>query len=146
MTTTILPTRNEAWGFFGTMQPLENDPTPMQQGLGDRRERDDRRRRPTPRPRGCATSSTAATAATSPTTSRANSGRARRSKDAIEAAIARWKGWRIGRRTSRDEGIPRGLPYLTGLVTHFGILAELPTDRPPFRLPPRARGMRGSGS
>ena len=35
-------------------------------------------------------------------------------------------GWRIDRKTSRDEGIPRGLPYLTGFVTHFAIMAELP--------------------
>jgi hypothetical protein len=45
-------------------------------------------------------------------------------EDAIEAAIARWQGWRIGRRTSRDEGIPAGLPYLTGWVGHFEILGE----------------------
>ena len=29
---------------------------------------------------------------------------------------------RIDRRTSRDEGIPRGFPYLTGFVSHFAIL------------------------
>ena len=45
-------------------------------------------------------------------------------KEAIDAAIARWMGWRISRRTFRDEGIPAGLPYLTGWVTHFGILGE----------------------
>ena len=45
-------------------------------------------------------------------------------EEAIEAAIARWQGWRIGRRISRDEGIPAGLPYLTGWVTHFQILDE----------------------
>ena len=43
---------------------------------------------------------------------------------AIDAAIARCMGWRIDRRTSRDEGIPVGLPYLTGWVTHFQILDE----------------------
>ena len=43
---------------------------------------------------------------------------------AIEATIGRWQGWRIGRRNSRDEGIPAGLPYLTGWVTHFGVLGE----------------------
>ena len=44
---------------------------------------------------------------------------------AIEAAIARWQRWRIGRQTSRDEGIPAGLPYLTGWVTHFQIIDEM---------------------
>jgi hypothetical protein len=43
---------------------------------------------------------------------------------AIDAAVARWMGWSIGRRTARETGIPRGLPYLMGLATHFQILAE----------------------
>jgi len=46
-------------------------------------------------------------------------------KVAIDAAIARWRGWRIDRKTSRDEGIPRRLPCLTGWVTHFQILDEM---------------------
>ena len=46
-------------------------------------------------------------------------------EEAIEAAVARWMGWRIDRRTTRDEGIPAGLPYLTGWVTHFQILDEM---------------------
>ena len=37
---------------------------------------------------------------------------------AIDAAVARWMGWQIGRQTERDLGIPRGLPYLTGFVGH----------------------------
>ncbi|MFZ1536354.1 MAG: hypothetical protein WAT23_03085 [Chromatiaceae bacterium] len=43
---------------------------------------------------------------------------------ALEAAIAQWMGWTIGRRTSTDYGIPRGLPYLTGFVVHAGMMAE----------------------
>ncbi len=35
-------------------------------------------------------------------------------------------GWRIDRKTSRETGIPHGLPYLTGLASHFAIMAELP--------------------
>ena len=42
----------------------------------------------------------------------------------LKAAIERWMTWTIGRRLSRDSGIPEGLPYLTGFVTHFEILAE----------------------
>jgi hypothetical protein len=33
-------------------------------------------------------------------------------------------GWRIGRRTARETGIPEGLPYLTSFVTHAAIEAE----------------------
>jgi hypothetical protein len=43
---------------------------------------------------------------------------------AVAAAVARWMGWRIGRRTEQETGIPRGLPYLTGLVMHGEILAD----------------------
>jgi hypothetical protein len=43
---------------------------------------------------------------------------------AINAAITRWMGWTISRATSRETGIPKGLPYLTGFVTHFEIQAE----------------------
>ncbi len=48
--------------------------------------------------------------------------------DAIGKAIATWMGWRIGRRTSRDTGIPDGLPYLTGFVISEGIAAEAARD------------------
>lgn len=43
---------------------------------------------------------------------------------AIDAAVSRWMTWTIKRRDERETGIPRGLPYLTGWVTHFEILAE----------------------
>lgn len=45
-------------------------------------------------------------------------------KAAIDAAVERWMTWTIGRRLSRDSGIPEGLPYLIGFVTQFEILAE----------------------
>lgn len=45
--------------------------------------------------------------------------------EAIPAATRRWMGWTIGRRTSRDYGIPRGLPYLTGFVIQAAIDEEL---------------------
>ena len=44
----------------------------------------------------------------------------------LDAAIARateqHMGWKIGARTSREFGIPVGLPYLTGWVHHYAIL------------------------
>ncbi len=44
---------------------------------------------------------------------------------AIAAAIRRWQGWRIDRATERSEGIPAGLPYLTGWVQHFAVTAAM---------------------
>lgn len=45
-------------------------------------------------------------------------------KDAIDAATQTWMGWTIGRQTSKDYGIPRGVPYLTGFVIHCAIIEE----------------------
>ena len=45
--------------------------------------------------------------------------------DAIQAAVERWMGWTIGKRTEREHGIPRDLPYLTGWVMNCEIEAEL---------------------
>ena len=44
--------------------------------------------------------------------------------DAVNAATGRWMGWTIGRQTSKDYGIPHGLPYLTGFVIHCEICDE----------------------
>ena len=44
--------------------------------------------------------------------------------DAIEQATARWMGWTIGLQTSKQYGIPRGLPYLTGFVIHCEVTDE----------------------
>ena len=44
--------------------------------------------------------------------------------DAINAATGRWMGWTIGRQTSKDYGIPRGMAYLTGFVIHCAIIEE----------------------
>lgn len=43
---------------------------------------------------------------------------------AVNAATHQWMGWTIGRQTSRDYGIPRGLPYLKGFVIHCGIVED----------------------
>lgn len=44
---------------------------------------------------------------------------------AISSAIRRWQGWRIDRATERAEGIPAGLSYLTGWVQHFAVRAAM---------------------
>ena len=46
-------------------------------------------------------------------------------QEAIHAATQRWMGWTIGRLTSKQHGIPKGLPYLTGFVIHCEIVTEL---------------------
>lgn len=123
MTTTILPTRNTEWGFWGTIDRIDNDLA-------------------ADAPKAWTQASQAIAAATgvSPEGVRdfldsrhgrhfaddvANwLARGDTLKDAIDAAVARWMGWRIDRRTEREMGIPRGLPYLTGFVTHCEIEAE----------------------
>jgi hypothetical protein len=44
--------------------------------------------------------------------------------DAIHTATQQWMGWTIGRQTSKDYGIPRGLPYLTGFVIHCEMVED----------------------
>ena len=46
-------------------------------------------------------------------------------QQAIAAATLRWMGWTISRQTSRELGIPCGLPYLIGFVIHCEITDDL---------------------
>jgi hypothetical protein len=49
--------------------------------------------------------------------------------EAIHAATQRWMGWTIGRQTSKQHGITKGLlPYLTGFVIHCEIVEEAMAD------------------
>ncbi len=120
MTATTLPTLNEAWGLFGTMTQLGADARQAWNAAG---------------------AMIAAETDASPEGVRLflDSKHGRHFADevanalhaglgleaAIASAIARWQGWRIGRQTSREHGIPAGLPYLTGFVTHYQILDEI---------------------
>ncbi len=45
------------------------------------------------------------------------------SEAAIAAAIRKWQGWRISRTTEREDGIPAELPYLTGWVQYYTVMA-----------------------
>ncbi len=45
-------------------------------------------------------------------------------QQAIDAATTRWMGWTISRQTSKQYGIPRDLPYLTGFVIHCEIVED----------------------
>jgi hypothetical protein len=107
MTMTILPTRNEEWGFWGTISRIENDaaadPAEAWRDFLDSRH-------------GRHFADEVAS----------EFWKGEALNDAIDAAINRWMGWRIDRKTSRETGIPRGLPYLTGFANHYAIMAELP--------------------
>ncbi len=46
-------------------------------------------------------------------------------KDAIDQATAKWMGWTIGRMTTKETGIPRGIAYLTGFVVQAAIDDEI---------------------
>lgn len=43
---------------------------------------------------------------------------------AIDRAVEDWLGWQIGRSTSKEYGIPTGLPYLTGCVVHSELTCD----------------------
>ena len=45
-------------------------------------------------------------------------------KEAIDAAVTRWMGWKISKTNERLQGIPSRLPYLTGFVIHCEIVDE----------------------
>ena len=124
MTTTIQPTRNTDWGYFGTIARIETSPAVDPADAWE-----------------IASRRIAEVTTASPEGVRdfLDSRHGRHFADdvanelwkgetlkvAVDAAIARWMGRQIDRKTSRDEGIPVGLPYLTGWVTYFQILDEM---------------------
>ncbi len=126
MTRAALPSQNEVWGFYGTISHLEDprasdpneawklafDAIRQATHLGDEAIRlflDSRNGR------HFADDVANALSPSQNTTL----------KEAILAATERWMGWTITRRTSRETGIPAGLPYLTGFVANAEIEADL---------------------
>ena len=117
-TETILTTRNTDWGFFGTIShhadPTEAWPLAMT-GIG----------RATDCPQDAVRDFLDSRHGRHFADDVANGLASRLTLEtAIDAAIERWMGWTINRRTSRETGIPSGLPYLIGFVTHCEIEAE----------------------
>ena len=135
-TYTPLPTRNEAWGFFGTMRSEGESPetawdiasrliaeaTEAEQGYGPEGVRDfldsrDGRH--------------FADQVASAIHRRARGLRVREGislRDCITETVELQMRWTISRDIEREHGIPRGLPYLTGWVHHYAILAEAEGD------------------
>ena len=115
-TATIPATQNESWGFWGTMEQHAADAWPLAmtriaqatgEGLETVRDFLDSRY---------------GRHFADDVRNELDAGRPL--AEAIDAAIQRWMGWTIGRQASKQYGIPRGLPYLTGFVVHAGIMAE----------------------
>jgi len=123
MTAAILSTENQAWGFWGNMSRLETA-TPVDTGaawelayaaIGEATGLDTNAIR-------AFLDSRHGRHFADDVANEIVGGRAL--AEAIAAATARWMNWSISRRTSRQTGIPAGLPYLTGFAMHAGIEAE----------------------
>jgi len=126
MTTTTLPSENQAWGFYGTISRIEDpraiDPNEAWQLAFDAirtatRVGDEGIRLFLDSRHGRHFADDVANALAAPQRTTL--------KDAIADATARWMGWTISRRTSRESGIPAGLPYLTGFAANAEIETEL---------------------
>lgn len=120
MTTTILPTTNQTWGFWGSMGYTAADQS-----------------------QAWTLASTAIAKVTGGTPEAVRTfldsrqGRhfandvasvifnGRTLAAAVDAAVATWMGWKIDKQIEREHGIPRGLPYLTGWVIHHQLEAEM---------------------
>ena len=46
-------------------------------------------------------------------------------QEAIDGATQQWMEWKIGDRLSRLHGLPKGMAYLLAMVVHEGIQADL---------------------
>jgi hypothetical protein len=125
MTTTILPTRNESWGFWGTISRSERRAVDSAVAWEIASRRIAEATKATPEGVRDFLDSRLGRHFADEVANGLWKGEAL--ETAISAATARWMGWRIDRRTERKDGIPRGLPYLTGWVTHFQLLDETQT-------------------
>jgi hypothetical protein len=107
MTTTILPTRNEGW-FWGTMSRSENSAADAATAweVASRRIAEVTEAAPE------GVRKFLASRLGRPFADEFANGlwRGEALEPAIEAAIARWMGWRIDRRTEPEAGMPRGPP------------------------------------
>jgi len=113
---TIPPSRNEAWGFWGTLNHHASAAWPLAMAAVS-----DATGQPLESVRIFLDSRHGRHFADEV---RNGLVRGRPLADAINAATGQWMDWKIGRQTSKDYGIPRGLPYLTGFVIHCELTDE----------------------
>ena len=115
-TTQIPVTQNDAWGFFGTMNDKAESAWPIAMtGISDATNQ------PIESVRLFLDSRYGRHFADDVLNEML---RGQKIQQAIDAAVTRWMGWTIGRQTSKDYGIPKGLPYLTGFVIHCEVTDE----------------------
>jgi hypothetical protein len=112
----IPPTRNEAWGFWGTMVKRADAAWPLAM-----RAISDATGQPFEPVRAFLDSRHGRHFADD-VLNQLHAGHAL--AGAIDVATRQWMGWTIDRRTSKDYGIPRGMPYLIGFVIHCEIGEE----------------------
>ncbi len=125
MTTTILPATNTEWGFWGAIARIENNPAADAAKAWEFASRQIAEAT-TASPEGVRDFLDSRHGRHFADVVASELSKGETLKIAIDAAITRWMGWRIDRKTSRETGIPHGLPYLTGLASHFAIMADLP--------------------
>ena len=119
MTTEILPTTNQAWGFWSTIGSHADQSeawamtmTAIGEATGC-----------APEAVGCFLDSRHGRHFADDVANGLSAGLSLPA--AIDAAAERWMRWSIGKRTEREYGIPRDLPYLTGWVMNCEIEAEI---------------------
>jgi hypothetical protein len=122
--TDILPTQNEAWGFFGTMARADHDPMQAWNVASAMIAADT----------GADQACYGAEGVRGFLDSRDGRhfadmvmmwmGQGDTLEEAVDRAIGQYQLWRITSRMEREHGIPAGLPYLTGWAQHYAIEAE----------------------
>src|SRR4051812_48022874 len=117
-----LPSRNEAWGFFGTIrhhaEPSEAWALAMEAIANTTGRSGDAIREFLDSRYGRHFADQVASAIV---------GRLKL-PNGVESAVQRWMGWKINARIEDELGIPQGLPYLTGLVCMQEALLQAKAD------------------
>lgn len=114
---TILPTENQGWGFYGTMQEDAAAAWPV--AFAAVLEATDADAESV---RAFLDSASGRHFADSV---RSDMHFGATLSEAIESAVGLWMRWQIGRADSRRHGIPMHMPYLVGYVIHEGMMAEV---------------------
>lgn len=119
--TDILPTRNEPWGFYGTMSHLGAPDTAWAaafQAILDETKAP---------PEGVRDFLDSRLGRHFADTVTGYIGSGLVLSVALRLAIEKWQSWPTNRVHERQLGIPAGMPYLTGWAHHFAIQAEAET-------------------